>query len=222
MKKITQFLPSGKSRHAGRRKTRAQSLVEFAITLPVLLLLFSGLVEFGFALNFYLSLLDATREAARYASNWDPFLRDPNDSTIIIGDDMTFYNNTVDRTLKYLDPQVEFADYQGRRIVLDAATDDILVTVFSWSDADGVERYPTSGTITLNHVRTSRFTDEDIASRFEPGSPHAGLVLVEVHYNYHQRLAIPFFTDFVPNPIFMRAYTIMPLSAIQEETETSP
>jgi len=55
---------------------RGQSLVEIAIALPVLLILLSGMVEFGFMLNYYLSLLDATREAARLYSNFDPFLRD--------------------------------------------------------------------------------------------------------------------------------------------------
>jgi hypothetical protein len=216
MKKIVQLIQSVKGRRQNarqRRKTRAQSLVEFAITLPVLILLFSGLVEFGFALNFYLSLMDATREAARFASNWDPFLRDADNN--VIGDDMTFYDNALSRTLLNLDPWVGDPNYKGRRIILDPAKDDILVTVFAWSDAGGVIRYPASGTVTLYHVRTSRFTDADIASRFEAGSPNAGLVLVEVHYNYHQRLAIPFLTDFVPDPIFMRAYTIMPLSAIQ-------
>jgi hypothetical protein len=214
MKKIIQLIQSGKSRHAGqRRKTRAQSLVEFAITLPVLILLFSGLVEFGFALNFYLSLLDATREAARFASNWDPFVRDANGN--IIGDDIGFYDDAITRTVEYLDPLIEDSNYRGRRIILDPATDDILVTVFAWTDAGGVVRYPGSGTVTLNHVRTSRFTNDDIASHFEAGSPNAGLVLVEVHYNYRQRLAIPFLTEFVPNPFLLRAYTIMPLSAIQ-------
>jgi hypothetical protein len=220
MKKIVQLIQSVKGRRQNarqRRKTRAQSLVEFAITLPVLILLFAGLVEFGFALNFYLSLMDATREAARFASNWDPFLRDdPIDPNIVTGDDMTFYDNAITRALLNLDPWVGDPTYQGRRIILDPARDDILVTVFFWSDAGGVIRYPASGTVTLYHNRPSRFSDADIASRFEAGSPNAGLVLVEVHYNYRKRLLIPFLTDYLPGEtIFMRAYTIMPLSAIQ-------
>jgi hypothetical protein len=216
MKKIVQLIQSVKGRRQNarpRRKTRAQSLVEFAMTLPVLILLFAGLVEFGFALNFYLSLMDATREAARYAANWDPFTRDADNH--ITGDDTSFYDNAINRAFVNLDPWQGDNNYRGRRIILDPATDDILVTVFEWSDAGGAITHPASGTVTLYHVRTSRFTREDIESRFEPGSPNAGLVLVEVHYNYHQRLAIPFLLDFVPDPIFMRAYTIMPLSAIQ-------
>jgi hypothetical protein len=211
MKKIGQLIQSVKGRHAGqRRKTRAQSLVEFAITLPMLILLFAGLVELGFALNFYLSLLDATREAARYASNWDPFMDDGAGHEI---DDMNFYSQAAALTVINLDPQVKTPEYQGRRIILDPSEDDVLVTVFTWSGGS-VLRYPASGTFSLYHNEPSRFTNEMIASRFLSGSPNAGLVLVEVHYHYNQRLAIPFFTDYVPE-IFMRAYTIMPLSAIR-------
>ena len=51
------------------RHTRAQSLVETAILLPFLLLILSGLIEFGFLLNRYLVLLDAVRNAARFSSD---------------------------------------------------------------------------------------------------------------------------------------------------------
>jgi Flp pilus assembly protein TadG len=186
--------------------------VEFAITLPVLILLFSGLVEFGFALNFYLSLLDATREAARIYSNGDPLADDGTDI-------MTFYSDTATRVLYNLDPQLENAAFIGRRIELDASQDDILVTAYAWSENDAgqvtVVRYPTSGTYSLYHRATSRFTNEMIADRFEPGSPNAGILVVEVYYNYRQRLAIPYLEPFVPNPLPMRAYTIMPLSAVE-------
>jgi hypothetical protein len=41
--------------------------------------------------------------------------------------------------------------------------------------------------------------------------PGKGYVAVEVYYCYRQVLAIPIFTNFVPNPIRIHAYTIMPL-----------
>ena len=44
--------------------------------LPVLLIMISGLIEFGIMLNYYLDLIDAAREAARWASDADP-IRDP-------------------------------------------------------------------------------------------------------------------------------------------------
>lgn len=193
-------------------KSRAQSLVEFAITLPLLLFLFSGMIEFGFALNYYLSLLDATREAARYWSNFDPF--DP----VTHADNLSFYSSTADMVVANLDPWVANHSYRGRRITLDAAADDVLVTVFGWSNdpAVGLMRYPTSGTYSIYHHGTSRFADDAaITSKFPAGSPNAGLLLVEVHYSYHQILGLPWLRPFLPDPLILRAYTIMPLSSAE-------
>ena len=36
--------------------------------LPILLMLLSGVIEFGFMLNYYLDVIDATRETARFAA----------------------------------------------------------------------------------------------------------------------------------------------------------
>lgn len=42
-----------------------QSLVEFAIILPILLLLIMGIIEFGLIMNSYLTIQNASREGAR-------------------------------------------------------------------------------------------------------------------------------------------------------------
>lgn len=57
---------------ATRKKSRGQSLVELALFLPVLLILLSGLVEFGFGLNQYINVVEATREGARFGVDGDP------------------------------------------------------------------------------------------------------------------------------------------------------
>lgn len=49
-------------------KERGQSLVEFAISLVILLFLLSGLAEFGVALFQYVQLRDAAQEGAVYGS----------------------------------------------------------------------------------------------------------------------------------------------------------
>lgn len=194
-------------------KSKAQSLVEFAIALPVLFMLFSGVVEFGFALNYYLSILDATRESARYYSNYDPFTRDSDGN--ITGDDITlFYEGAAGLALANLDPTVLDPSYQGRRIILDPSIDDIIVTVYA-KDSTGVVSYPVSGSFRAFSQQTSLFTTSEIESRFESGSPNAGVLVVEVHYNYNQVLALPWLTPFVPNPLPLRAYTIMPLIAAE-------
>ena len=49
-------------------KERGQSLVEFAITLTVMLMLLAGAVEFGIALFQFVQLRDAAQEGALYGS----------------------------------------------------------------------------------------------------------------------------------------------------------
>ncbi|MFQ6099717.1 MAG: TadE/TadG family type IV pilus assembly protein [Anaerolineae bacterium] len=50
------------------RAKRGQGLVEFAIMLPILLLLLVGLAELGFALRDYLVVVNADREGCRFAA----------------------------------------------------------------------------------------------------------------------------------------------------------
>jgi Flp pilus assembly protein TadG len=60
---------SSRSRRRSRRgsRTRGQSLVEFAVVLPVFLLILSGILDFGFLLYSRMSVISATREGARVA-----------------------------------------------------------------------------------------------------------------------------------------------------------
>ncbi len=63
-----------KSLPAGRKSQKGQSFVELALVVVFLMIFVAGIVEFGFALNNYLNLVDASREAVRYSSNFDPFV----------------------------------------------------------------------------------------------------------------------------------------------------
>jgi Flp pilus assembly protein TadG len=49
------------------RREDAQSLVEFALIVPMLLILVFGVIDFGMGLRAYVSVASATREGARYA-----------------------------------------------------------------------------------------------------------------------------------------------------------
>ncbi len=55
---------------AGQKRNReqGQSIVEFVLVLPVLLVFFIGMIEVGFAMYSYLRLAGANREGARMAS----------------------------------------------------------------------------------------------------------------------------------------------------------
>ncbi|MDP4088804.1 MAG: pilus assembly protein [Bacillota bacterium] len=47
------------------RRKKGQALVEFAIILPVIMLLLMGILQFGMMLNSYLEVQNAAREGAR-------------------------------------------------------------------------------------------------------------------------------------------------------------
>lgn len=196
-------------RKTAQRKSRGQSLVEVAIAFPIIIMLFSGLIEFGFILNYYLSLLDATREAARFYSNSDPFNEDGSDK-------MSFYHETAAWVISNLHPQD--ANDTSRKITLDPHRDDVIVTVFSVSGTT-VTRYPTAGDFRLYGNHTSRISNAYIQSQLISDAPPAGILLVEVYYAYHQTLALPWLSLFLPDPVTLHAYTMMPLSAAEP---TSP
>lgn len=217
------FIKTNPPRKGNGRKTRAQSLVEVAIAFPVLIILFSGVIEFGFILNYYLSLLDATRESARLYSGADPFLADGT------SDNEDFYYQAAVLVRRTLDPSYEpltdtfDPDYRGRRIVLDPAVDDVIVSVYGanesgvilWRGAGVYHLFP-PGSASGHYP--SIFTVEDIEDTRVDGAPNAGILLVEVHYNYHHVLNLPWMTAVISNPLHLQAYTIMPIRAAEPVT----
>lgn len=94
-------------------------MVEFAIALPVLILLLTGMVEFGFMLNTYLSIQDAARTTARRYSTINPFNADGTDNLV-------FYQDAALYAVDLLAPS---GDPQARQIVLEDDRDNILVSL---------------------------------------------------------------------------------------------
>jgi len=64
--------PRPPARHGGWRRQRGQSLVEFALTLPLLLILVFGIIDFGNGLRAYIALTNGVREGARYGAIGNP------------------------------------------------------------------------------------------------------------------------------------------------------
>jgi Flp pilus assembly protein TadG len=121
-------------------RQKGQGLVELALVLPVILLLFMGIVELGFALNNYLAVIDAARTGSRYAATLshtntdtipidisavdiDVQVCDPSTKTISSSD---FYINTycvVSSGLAQEKPTVSLDITNGE--------DDVVITVMS-------------------------------------------------------------------------------------------
>ena len=192
-----------------KRKRIGQSIVEFTILMPLLLILLSGLVEFGFMLNQYLDLSDAAREAARFAADDDP-IRD--ETGTYVGFNSAYYNRAQTIALDSIDTG------SGGQIELDVATDDIVISNFAVLDGAVSVRFPTgwgeSG-ISLYNNHVSKYSTTDINGMLDPAAPNAGLVLIEIYYDYNMLLALPWITPFVPNPVTLHAYSIMPNASVE-------
>ena len=252
------------------RRRKGQSLIELALALPVLLIMLTGLLEFGFALNQYLNALDAAREGARFASDGDPTQRQVPTDPSTCSTTKDFYLQTACIAEQTMAP-----------VPLTAANnDDIVISVFRVLSGTVLARWPScdmvknpnsdqcvndpphywktqgewhlfgkgsqcsngfdnigSGAINTGCVNPadavggvpehtcypntdptchpSRFKTSDIQALIDPNAPNTGVVLVEVFYNYSQLLKLPWITAFVPDPLLMHSYTIIPVPAAE-------
>ena len=197
-----------------RKKSKGQSIVEFMVLLPVLLMMLSGLIEFGFLLNFYLDVIDAAREAARFAANDDPLHNDI--SGLYQDPNCQFYL----RTQTVSEQSINIGS--GGQITLNPASDDVIISAYSVLGGTVDRRFPvnTLGCPGLNVVpgAVSRYanhtsgldTINDIQAKLDASAPNTGMVSVEIYYDYHMVLGLPWIRAFVPDPVTLWAYSIMP------------
>jgi TadE-like protein len=218
------------------RFTRGQGLVETAILLPLLLMVVSGLTEFGFLLNDYLALQDAARNAARFAADGMYNFRDGNMSCAAGTGTRDFYRQTaclVNQELEQERPEI-FID-------LGSGEDDIIISAFSVAQdycrtpvsyppvprippnpgvscvtvrhptADGEAGWSESVDATGARNQSSRIPTMEINTRLVNAAPSTGFVSVELFYTYEQKLKLPWITVFLDDPILLHNYALMPL-----------
>jgi hypothetical protein len=110
----------------------------------------------------------------------------------------------------------------------DSATDEGGETTYfwalsntDWSGGAGTNNWSKNcqGVTVRDHPYYTQTHIQDIVSPSGSGTlrptapPSKGFVAVEVYYCHDQALALPLFTIFVPDPLMIHAYTIMPIPA---------
>jgi hypothetical protein len=212
--------------------SKGQSFIELALVVPVLMLLMAGVVEIAFLYFSYMSALDLSREAARFASSRDYRINDVEDP------DGLPYSACQDSYLSYFyDTSCFFIDTEINSSLEISPTDyaDVAISVFTVTNNHVTNRWPNNadGVFSLfqtnvggsmvpnwkldcsgNIVRTQPYmTNAQMEAMFQPDAPtEKGFVMVEVYYCYHHKLNLPGLTWAIPNPLRMHAYTIMPSS----------
>jgi hypothetical protein len=217
-----------------RSGSHGQSFVELALVLMILLLMLTGVVEFGMLLNNYLKVLAGTREGARLASQMVAF--DPATQAT----DSEFYAITASKTLSAMSP-IALMGNRG---------DDLVISVFSVAGTVPI-RYPqglSNGWSLCRHynsiltipqlnadfrkylspeqfdafvagwilcpanMKDSNFTTDEVHLSMVSNAFNSGVVLVEAYYNYPQTLKLPLFEQ-MGDPIPVYTYSMMPMGS---------
>ena len=209
-----------------KRKRRGQSLVEFTLMLPILLMLLSGVIEYGFMLNFYLDVIDAARETARFSANDDP-IRDANGNPL--DPNPAFYDRAQDLAKQSLksasDGRIVWPEFAPEPYDCSNIKGDVVLSAFAVLGDTVAVRYP-AGTgdtgVSMCGNYTSKLTTAEVNSILSGASlPNSGFVLVEIYYEYDLILGLPWIQAFVPDPMVLYAYSIMPNTNV-EPTSTPP
>ena len=187
--------------------------------LPIMLLLLSGVIEFGFMLNFYLDVIDAARETARFAANDDP-IRD--DAT---GNPLDPNPNFYDRAQTLAKQSLEAAAdgrIDWRTASCPDINGDIVLSAFAIASGTVAQRYPNgageTGVSMCGHY-DSKLTTTEVNSIINGSNiGNTGFIVAEIYYEYDQTLGLPWITAFVPDPIILYAYSIMPNTNVEPTT----
>ncbi len=195
-----------------QKKQRGQSFLELAIVLSVLLFMLAGVVEFGYLLNQYITLVEGTRETARFLS---PFIFVNDDgslnSNVYLNGVGHMIGGSVETEQGLIVIPAERASIAPIR--LDAALgDDVVISVFSIREDSVITRFPDNDGYSHLGNQSSKFTNAEISAKLVSGAPSAGAVLVEVYYHYHQILGL---MEGWTGPILVHTYSIMPLSGAE-------
>ncbi len=193
---------------------RAQSLVEFTLMLPILLIMLSGLIEFGFMLNYYLDIIDAARETARFSANDDPIRADSDGSPSY--PNPNFYTRAYSLAKESLksgsDGRIDWDPSPVPPLPCDPVNGDVVVSAFAVLGNAVEDRFPIGAPAgqSMCGNYSSKFTYAVGDPIYTTAAINSGLVVVEIYYEYNQILGLPWITAFVPDPVTLYAYSFMP------------
>lgn len=185
---------------------RGQSLVEMAIIMPLLLIMFIGVLEVGWALRGYLVLSNANREAARFAAkqiNLD--FSQPNPG----------YEGVYSHTLATIAGQIPFTQ-SGGVFLMSYLHFDVPCTGTYTATMPLIWRSPETST-EATRMDYARLIPEQIAKQGAyacslVGTPYApqenNLIIVEMWYRQPQLLGFPLLSNSLTDPVPMYVHSV--------------
>lgn len=189
------------------RKEKGQSLVELAVILPVVLFLFIGMVEVGWAMHSYVTVATAAREAARFGARGNFNEADIGEVAVV--------------ALGALDVELEGPDVNTTVMVTFVDVDPTGAYTITTPYITGT--LPVASCVSTGECDIAQVAADNVAFNEDPfhcpvGSPPPcevdspnDLVLVEAFYEHAQMLGLPLVSDILSNPIHLYARGFMRL-----------
>lgn len=179
------------------RKEKGQSLLELAVVLPVILLLFIGMVEVGWAMHSYVTVATAAREATRFGARGNFDAEDIAEVALV--------------ALGALDVQLEGPDVNTTVIVTLVDIDPTGTYTVTTPYITGT--LPVTSSILTGELDIAQVAADNLAFNQDPfhcpvESPPPcevdsvnDLVVVEAFYRHTQMLGLPIVSHVLSNPI---------------------
>jgi len=187
------------------RKEKGQSLVELAVILPLLLFLFIGMVEVGWAMHSYVTVATAAREATRFGARGNFNEEDVGEVALV--------------ALGALDVELEGPDVNTTVIVTFVDIDPTGAYTITTPYVTGT--LPVTSGIFTGELDIAQVAADNVAFNQDPfhcpvGSPPPcevdspnDLVVVEAFYEHTQLLGLPLVSDILSNPMHIYSRGLM-------------
>lgn len=195
---------------------KGQSFMELAIVIGVLLTLLLGMVEMAFLLNTYITVVDASRQGARFGGTKDPYDLDDYASlnefyiSVRAAIEGKHVIDILSTDLGALSP-----------IRLDPALDDVIISFVSIDETGAWTRTPAAGYHAYtNGLHVTKVTDQEIQDSITANtalSPTgSGLIITEIFYacSIANGCLIQIF-PILPPSIEIYTDTIMPMASVK-------
>lgn len=203
-------------------KSRGQSMVEMALTLPILLLVLAGMLEVGWYFNVKLNFLDASREGGRIAADGSLINYHANHnhhSPAYDGSRIDCKNGPLD--IYELAACMTMGNMQNTFHRDNSGWDDIVISIYKTQNGRVTQVLPadSNGSWSLTGVQTAKITPEYIA-RYSGNvsDPNECLVMgwiaIEVSYTHKQFLGLLAFGNFAPEYTAGYVYSIFPVNSL--------
>ncbi len=192
-----------------REKEGGQNFVELALTLPIIMVLFFGMIEIGFALHSYMVVANATREGARFGGRG---VNIPlSDITSIVE---TGLSNSIsvdlygaDANTTIIVTQIDI-DEDGTYIIYDSRVHGDLAVVSEICE-------PMDKPCDVSRLDVEDFIDANVTFNAYPNLCQAtagcnsDFVVVEVFYLLDTAIISGFAREFIPFPFSINSTAVM-------------